>query len=145
MKRNIIIIVLLIIAVAGWYAYRLYEERTPDVVNKKPDVTITATDLLAAFDKDTANAAKRFTNKILAVTGLVISADSSAIILGEPNAQSSVVCGVDSRHRNDFKKIKIGSVTTVQGNYVGFEKEEMLDVSLGTTVHLSFAGVKNKN
>lgn len=145
MKRNIIIIVLLIIAVAGWYAYRLYEERTPDVVNKKPDVTITATDLLAAFDKDTANAAKRFTNKIIAVTGLVISADSSAIVLGEPNSQSSVVCGVDSRHRNDFKKIKIGSVTTVQGNYVGFEKEEMLDVSLGTTVHLSFAGVKNKN
>lgn len=145
MKRNIIIIVLLIIAVAGWYAYRLYEERTPDVVNKKPDVTITATDLLAAFDKDTANAAKRFTNKIIAVTGLVISADSSAIVLGEPNSQSSVVCGVDSRHRNDFKKIKIGSVATVQGNYVGFEKEEMLDVSLGTTVHLSFAGVKNKN
>lgn len=145
MKRIILIGFVLIIAVGGWYAYKMYQQKTPDVVNQHPDVVISAKELLDAFDKDTAAARKQYIDKIIEVSGTVKKADTSAIILGEADTESSIVCGIDRRHIDDYKKIKIGSQVTVQGNCVGYEKgEEMLGISLGTTVHLSFAGVKEK-
>jgi len=146
MKKNILAIVILLIAVAGWYAFKMYGEKTPDIVNKKPDVIISATNLLDAFNKDSAAAVKKYVDKIIEVTGNVKKADSSAIVLGDRDSESSIVCGVDRRHIDDYKKIKIGSPARLQGNCTGYEKgEEMLGMNLGTTVHLSFAGVKEKN
>lgn len=145
MKRIIVVAIVVIIAIAGLYGYKMYQQKTPDIVNKKPDVVVSAKDLLDAFSKDTAAARKQFVDKIIEVTGNVKSADTSAIVLGEESSQSSVVCGVDRRHIEDYKKIKIGSSAIVQGTFAGYEKgEEMLGVSLGTTVHLNYAGVKEK-
>ena len=53
MKKIIIVMVMLILAVAV-YGYFLYQQKTPDVVNKKPDVRISAIALTEAFNKDTA-------------------------------------------------------------------------------------------
>jgi hypothetical protein len=145
MKRIILIGFVLIIAIGGWFAYKMYQQKTPDVVNQHPDVVISAKELLDAFDKDTAAARKQYIDKIIEVSGIVKKADTSAIILGEADTESSIVCGIDRRHIDDYKRIKIGSPITVQGNCVGYEKgEEMLGISLGTTVHLSFAGIKEK-
>lgn len=145
MKRTIIIIILLIIVVGGWYAYKMYHEKTPDIVNQTPDVVISASDLLNAFNKDTATARKQYIDKIIEVTGMVKSADTSAIVFGDPSSQSSIVCGIDRRHKDDYKNVKVGSQTTVQGKCIGYEKEEeMLDISLGTTVQFSYSGVKDK-
>lgn len=145
MKRIFVIVILLIIVVGGWYAYKMYQQKTPDVVDKRADVTTTAMDLINAFNKDTTAARKQYVDKIIEVTGMVKKADTSAIVLGNPDSESSIVCGVDRRHIDDYKKIKVGSSATLQGNCVGYEKgEEMLGISLGTTVYLSFAGVKEK-
>jgi hypothetical protein len=145
MKRTILIIFMLALAVGGWYTYKMYQQKTPDVVNQKPDVTIDASDLLAAFGEDTAIARKQYINKIIEVSGLVKKADTSAIVLGDTDSESSIVCGIDRRHVDDYKRIKVGSTTTIQGNCVGYEKsEEMMGISLGTTVYLSYAGVKEK-
>ena len=69
MKRTVLIIVLLVIALGAWYAYSRYQEKTPDIVNKKPDVVTSAKELLEAFNKDTASARKKFVDKIIEVTG----------------------------------------------------------------------------
>lgn len=144
MKRIIIVAIILTIAIAGLYGYKMYRQKTPDVVNKKPDVVTTATQLIAAFDKDSALANKEYSGKLIEVTGIAKSKDTSAILLGERTSRSTVRCGIDRRHMEDFKKISVGSVVTVQGKYTGYEMEEMLGENLGTTVTLSFAGVKEK-
>lgn len=147
MKRIILVVIILIIAFGGWYAYRIYQEKTPDVVNKKPDVVITATGLLEAFNKDTAAAGKQFVDKIIEVTGNVKRIDTTgSVVLGEEGSASEVTVGLDRRHLKDHEKLKIGTVAVLQGVCSGYDKGSGDDLlaSLGTTVELRSAGVKEK-
>jgi hypothetical protein len=146
MKRTIIIIISLVIIIGGAIAYKMFKEETPDVVNKKPDVSLDANTLLAAFDKDTASAIKNYLNKIIEVKGNVKSIDTSgAVILGEEGTPSEVVVGLDRRHMKDHEKLKVGSIAVLQGVCSGYSKgggDDLL-ATLGTTVELRSAGVKN--
>ena len=147
MKRIILVAFILIIAIGAWYAYRTYQEKTPDVVNKKADVVITANKLLDAFNRDTSAAIKRFVDKIIEVTGRVKRIDTTgAVVLGEDDSMSEVILGLERRHIEDYKKLKEGSVAVMQGICSGFKKAggDDLLASLGTTVELRSAGVKDK-
>jgi hypothetical protein len=147
MKRFILIVVILVLVFGGWYAYSVYQEKTPDVVSKKPDVTITAGELLHAFDSDTAAARKLYIDKIIEVTGNVKKIDTTgSVVLGEEGSASEVTVGLDQRHLNDIEKLKTGSVAVVQGVCSGYDKGSGDDLlaSLGTTVELRSAGVKEK-
>lgn len=150
MKRTIILIAVLVIAVGAWYGYKLYDKKTPDIVNKKPDVVITATDLLEAFNKDTAAARRQFVDKIVEVTGNVKRIDTTgAIVLGEEGSASEVTVGLDRRHLKDHEKLKVGTVAIIQGICSGSRNDDSGDptdlfAGLGTTVELRSAGVKEK-
>lgn len=149
MKRTIIIALLLIIAIIGWYGYKKFKQQTPDIVNQKPDVITTATDLISAFNKDTASAKKKFIDKVVEVTGNVKSIDTTGtIVLGEDSSPSAVTVGLDRRHIKDYEKVKVGAVATTQGICSGYQKSNSnsddLLAGLGTTVELRSAGIKNK-
>ena len=151
MKRTIIILVLLVAIIGGFVGYRMYTEKTPDVVNSKPDVVTDVKQIIAAFEKDTASASKEYIDKIVQITGNVKSIDTSgAVILGEEGDASEVVIGLDRRHMKDHEKIKIGSVAVLQGICSGYttggsaDPDDML-ASLGTTIQFRSAGVKEKN
>jgi opacity protein-like surface antigen len=144
MKKKIIIIVLIIVAAAAGFAYYKYNEKNPDYSAKKPDVTVDALTLIAAFEKDSASANRQYLDKVIQVSGTVKGVDTSGVIfLGNAEQQSSVVCGLDERHREDLKQVKVGAAITVQGKYTGYKAEAMLDINLGTNIELGFAGVKN--
>ena len=147
MKRTVLIIVLLVIALGAWYAYSRYQEKTPDIVNKKPDVVTSAKELLEAFNKDTASARKKFVDKIIEVTGTVKRIDTTgSVVLGDEGNASEVTIGLDRRHIEDYKKIRTGEIAKFQGVCSGYEKgggDDLL-ASLGTTVELRSAGVKEK-
>lgn len=151
MKRIIIIAIILIIAFAGLYGYKMYQQKTPDVVNKTPDIAVSARELLDAFSKDTAAARKLYVDKIVEVTGNVKRIDTTgSIVLGEEGSTSEVTVGFDRRHLKDYEKLKVGSVTNVQGVCSGStgsssntDPTDLLS-SLGITVELRSAGVKEK-
>lgn len=148
MKRTIILVVLVVLGVGGWYAWTKFDEKTPDIVNDKPDAVVDAKTLLAAFDKDTASASKQYIDKIVEVTGMVKKVDTSGtVILGEEGTASDVVIGLDRRHIDDYKQLKVGTTATLQGICSGYTKGDGEDLlaSLGTTVELKQAGVKTKN
>jgi hypothetical protein len=147
MKRTIIIIALLIIAIGLWYGVKMFKLQTPDVVNKKPDVVVSVKDLLEAFNKDTASARKQYVDKIIEVTGNVKRIDTTgSIVLGEEGSASEVTVGLDRRHSKDYQKLKTGSAAVLQGVCSGYDKASGDDLlaSLGTTVELRSAGVKEK-
>lgn len=145
MKRVIIIVVVIIIGIAGWYGYKLYNEKTPDIGNQKPEVIVSAKELIAAFDKDSSSAKKLYVDKLLEINGNVKNIDTSgAIVLGDEGNPSVVTVSLDRRHLNDYKKLKTGSPAVIQGNCVGYTKgngEDLIE-SLGTTVQINFAVVK---
>lgn len=152
MKRKyvIIILVLVAIALAGYYAYTKYDEKTPDLVNRKPDVATDITTMLAAFEKDTASAGRLYLDKVVEIRGNVKSIDSSgAVVLGRDGDPSEIVIGLDRRHMDDYKKIRVGTEAVLQGVCSGYSKggsdpDDML-ASLGTTIQFRSAGVKNKD
>lgn len=149
MKRKILYVVIILIVAAGIIGYRLYSKQTPDVVKQEPQVSVSAAELVAAFEKDTAAASQRFLDKVVQVSGNVKSVDTSgAVVLGEEGSGSEVVIGLDRRYKADAAKLKAGTVATLQGVCSGYtsgstDPADML-ASLGTTVQLRSAGIKEK-
>lgn len=149
-KRTLIIlIVLLVVAIGAFIAYKKFDERTPDLGNKKPDASLSATELIAAFDHDTASASKLYIGKVLEISGTVTSVDSSgSIVLGEEGSPSSVTVSLDRRHLEDYKKLKAGGTAVIKGNCSGYSKSggdpNDLLAALGTTVEMNFALVSDK-
>jgi hypothetical protein len=102
MKRIILVVVILVIVISGWYAYTVFQEKTPDVVGKKPDVVTSAQELLDAFNNDTASARIKFIDKIVEVTGTVKKIDTTgSVVLGDEGSASEVTIGLDRRHIDD--------------------------------------------
>lgn len=147
-RRNIIILVILVIAGIGAYiVYTKIKESTTDHSNRKADHFITASELIAAFDKDTALAAKTYIDHLVEVTGNVLKVDSSgSVVLGEEGEASSVTVSLDRRHIEDHKKLQPGTQAVIKGICTGYSKGNGDDLlaSLGTTVELNFASVQNK-
>ncbi len=141
------VILLLFAALAG---YRMFSRTNPDAVQARPDFLISATNLIKAFESDSSSAAKQYANKILQVSGTVMSADSAgAVMLGEGHTPSVVVVGLDRRHMADMQKIKKGAPVTLQGIYSGYERsssnpDDLLS-GLGTTIQLRSGGLKGKD
>ena len=144
MKRKIIIGVVILIVVAGSIAAWKYFEKTDDLANQQPDVKVSAKELIAAYKSDTASANKMYTHKIVQVTGMVTKVDSSAVELGEEGSMSTVAVGLDNRHLEDLRKLKVGSTVTLQGECTGSSSEDDLLADLGVTVQIKAAGVINK-
>lgn len=149
MKRRtvrIILVVIVLIGIVGLITWNWVNRGIDDIVNKKPDVAVTAKDLLAAFDKDTASARKMYMDKVVQVTGTIKSVDSSAIVLGEEGTPSEVSIGFDRRHLTEVKSLQPGKAVTVQGICTGYDKSEGDDLlaSLGATVQIKSAGIKKK-
>jgi hypothetical protein len=147
MKRNILISILVILVFGGYLAYRMYTDETLDVVKQNADVNISADALIAAFEKDSSSALKTYVDKVVGVTGTVKTIDTSGtVILGAQGTESSILFSLDRRHLNDYKSLKAGDVVMMQGKCTGARMgEEMMGISLGTTIEFNFAGVKRKN
>jgi RecJ-like exonuclease len=137
MKRIILLAVLLIAAVAAWYGYREYTRTNKDLINTKPDFSFSATELIAAFEKDTASANRQYVDKIIAVTGNVKSIDTNGnpvvIALGEGTEMSSVQCSMDSTHAEAYRGVKEGDQLNLKGICTGGKTEELF----GTDVILN--------
>lgn len=130
MKRIIFILLLIVIIAGGWYAYKIYTGKVKSLTEVKTDVTITAKELIAAFEKDSAAANKQFLGKVVEVTGNVKSVEKEAgaatVSLGESGEMSSVRCSMDTAHVQQAATIKEGSSITVKGACTGFMSEELL-------------------
>jgi len=148
MKRSatVILVILILIAIAAFIGYRMYTNKVPNYADATPDVTVTTTELAEAFNKDTANASKLFMDKIVRVTGIVKSLDSSAVVLGEEGSPSDVVVGLDDRNLKGIYYIKTGDTAILQGKFSGYAKASGDDLlaSLGATIKIDYAGVKDK-
>jgi len=148
MKRTttILLVVLLLIAVGALIGYKMYTTRVPNYADETPDITISTTELADSFNKDTANAGKRFMDKVVRVTGIVKSLDSSAVVLGEEGNPSDVVVGLDDRNLKGIQYIKTGDTAILQGKFSGYSKASGDDLlaSLGATFKIDYAGVKDK-
>ena len=145
--RRFILILLVIIVLAGvWYGYKLYTGKVPSLTEVKADASVSATDLIAAFEKDSASANKQYLGKILEVSGNVksVEQESSTVVLGNTEGNSSVRCSLDSAFVKDMASLNPGSAITIKGNCTGYMPDET-GLGLGSDVILNRCVLEKKN
>ena len=146
MKRFLVLLLVIILLAAGWYGYKLYTGKVPSLTEVKADATINATDLIAAFEKDSASANKEYLGKILEVSGNVksLEKESATVSLGDVQGNSSVRCSIDSAFVKDIGALNPGSVITIKGNCTGYMPDET-GLGLGSDVILNRCVFEKKN
>ena len=136
-KGPIFLVVLIIIALGGWYAYKEYHRKNPDLADVSSKITVNAGTLLAAFEKDSATANKAYLGKIISVSGTVKDIekeDGATIILNNAGAMSSVRCSMDTTHLDEIATVKEGQGIKIKGVCTGYNADEM---GLGADVILN--------
>ena len=140
MKRTILLVILVIVLVLGFYGYREYFRTNKNLAEVAPEITVSATELIKAFEKDSAAANKQYSGKIVAVQGVVKSVEqeptAATIILGEAGTMSSVRCSMDTANVAKAAAVKEGQALTIKGSLSGFNQDELLgsDVILNRCV-----------
>lgn len=140
MKRTILLIILAVVLVLGFYGYREYFRKNKYLAEVAAEETVTAVELIRAFVTDSAGANKKYLGKIVSVQGTVKSVEAepnaATIILGEPGTTSSVRCSMDTPQIKQAATVKAGQPLTVKGALSGFNQDELLgsDVILNRCV-----------
>ena len=89
MKRRtvIILVIVILIGIGGLAVYKMLDEKDPSPSKDKADFVINATDLIAAFDQDTASASRMYVDKLIEVTVQSRNLDTTgSVVLGEPGS-----------------------------------------------------------
>jgi hypothetical protein len=145
MKRFMLLLLVIIVLAGIWYGYKLYTGKVPSLTEVKADASISATDLIAAFEKDSASANRQYLGKILEVTGNIksIEKESATVSLGSTEGNSSVRCSMDTAFVKDISTLNSGTVITIKGNCTGFMPDET-GLSLGSDVVLNRCVLEKK-
>ena len=153
-KKKIIllaVVVLVMISVAAFIGYNLFNKNTKHLDGSKADLKISAADLIKKFETDEAAANKEFLGKkldfIITVSGPVkeiIKDETGAytVVLGDSTTKSSVRCSIDSMQNQQAASLNAGSNVSIKGAITGFMKE---DLGIGSDVVLNRCVIEVKN
>lgn len=127
---KIALFVVLFIAFSGILAALImYNKKPTDTAKAKPDFVVTAIVLQKEFEDNEAAASARYINKIIEVTGNIVSithsdSTNTNISLKTGNDMSSVICA--SRSIADPSKFNTGEEITLRGECSGFLMDVLL-------------------
>lgn len=145
-KKKIIIggiaVVIVLVAVYGWYQYNRTVQGLADV---SADFSVNAKELINEFVNNEDSANKKYLNKILSVKGMVKNVEAArgggTIVLGDTSDMSSVRCVFDSSANTTTGSFQKGATITVKGAITGFNKDET--GLLGSDVQLNRCVISN--
>ena len=92
------------------------------------------------FEINDSSANRKYLGKIIETDGIVkeVSKDEAGyytVVLGEEGKMSAIRCSMDTVHKQDASRLKVGSSVVIRGSCTGFNKDEM---GLGSDVILNF-------
>ena len=144
-KKIIIGTIVLVVLIGGMYAWREYTRTVESLADVEPELTTDAVSLIAEFEQNEGVADKKYHNKIIAVSGMVVSVqpvqNTFSIALGDTAAMSAVRCLIDSAFVKSVNGISRGKVITVKGAITGFKKDDT--GLLGSDVELNRCIIEN--
>lgn len=145
-KKTIIFSVIGLVVIAGGiYGYKEYTRGQVDLENVKPQVTISAADLIKEFETNEEAANKKYLPKeefIIEVNGDIreVKKDDggkyTVVLKGAEGTMSSVQCAVDSTHNKEVTTLQPGTPVHIKGVVTGFNADELVgsDVFLARSV-----------
>lgn len=129
-KKWILLVIAFCILAAGIFAYLEFTRTHKNLEDLKAKYEITATELIAAFEQDEANASAKFIDQVLEVSGTLLSVekDGNLIDLSIEGGENggSILCELDSSQQEKAGTLSIGSTIIVRGVCAGFNADELL-------------------
>jgi hypothetical protein len=131
MKKYILLGILSLIIVGGGIGYYMFNKKVSTLENTTSDYVIGANDLFNEFDANESEALKKYENKIIEVTGKVISVknndnDSNIILEADMAMAGGVNCSFKYKQDEEITK---GSIVTIKGQCQGFLMDVVLNNS----------------
>ena len=127
----IVSILILSGAAVAWY---IFNEEFSDTADRKVDFTVEANDFIREFETDSKRANQLYTEKIVAVNGIVSaveSADTTTNIKMIDTAKGSyIIFAFQQQHLADAKKLKEGDRVSIKGSCSGGTYSEILETWL---------------
>ncbi len=136
MKRILILIAIIILIAVGIYAYKVYTGKVPSLTEVASTAHISAANLIAAFEKDSAAANRHYLGKIITVSGMIKSVENkpSVVVLGNLGSLSSVRCTMDTAFVKEMASLNSGQPVNIKGHCTGYRAD---DLGLGADVVLN--------
>ncbi len=127
----IVSILILSGAAVVWY---IFNQEFSDTADRKVSFTVEANDFIREFETDSKRANQLYTEKIVAVNGIVSaveSADTTTNIKMIDTAKGSyIIFAFQQQHLADAKKLKEGDRVSIKGSCSGGTYSEILETWL---------------
>lgn len=124
--KKIMITVLVLGGIGGGIGLYMYNKPHKNYVKAKPEISLSATELIKAFEQDERSANAKFLNKILEVKGEVVdisTSKSNEIAIALNDAMFGVTLTLDleysSVNQERIHSVKIGDRITLKGRCDG--------------------------
>ncbi len=142
MKKSLILLILLLVLGAVFYAYKSYNKPHIDIADTKATITIYAADLFAAFDTDESHAMQQYADQVVAVKGTLLNRDLSndlepQIVLEGNGDNGFIRCGFKKEELQKVITLTDGATVEVKGMCMGMNGSEELDLLADKDVVLS--------
>ena len=137
-KRRLLLTIIGIVVIAiigtGSYAYYEFNRKNKDLKNVKPDVKITAAELMKAFTVNFKATDSLYKNKVIELTGEITKVDTTELPLivffGEKNSMSSIQCSMDPEHHDTRRSVMNGNTTRLKGIYIGAISQDVFGIDI---------------
>jgi tRNA_anti-like len=128
--KYILLVLLVLIAIAGVYAYKEYNRTAKDIATITPAFTLSSEAIVNDFTKNDSTANAKYLGKAIALSGTLKFIDKDengfyTVVMGDTASTTSVRCSMDSIHNNEASALKKGTQINVKGICTGFNKDEM--------------------
>jgi len=128
MKKNlqyILVFLVLVIAIAGYYGYSEYNRPHKDTKALTVQEKMAATALIAAYENDENAANTKYLNKVIQVTGAIISAEADkdgviTVYIGDGASMASVSCALEKNKNYNVETFRKGNAVTITGLCNGY-------------------------
>ena len=129
MRKYILGGILAILLIGGGTDLYMFNKKVPTLENKTPDFVVDANYLFNAFDMNETEAMSKYENKVIEVTGKVISvknneSDSNIILEADMAMGGGINCSFKYKQE---KEIKEGSIVTIKGQCQGYLMDVILN------------------
>jgi hypothetical protein len=134
-KKIIALLTIVAAIVVSVFAYKEYNRKSTDLSFVKPQVTIDAIKLIAAYENDEPNANKLYLGKVLLVSGKIAAIENQqdtlvTILLGGQDNMHKVSCLLDKAQIKNIKNYSVEKTIAIKGICTGF----LADVELNRCV-----------
>ncbi len=126
--KKVLLILLLLGGIAAAIGFYFYNKGVPSLANKKADVEVNATQLLAEYEQDETTANEKYLGKIVAVTGTVAAVNPdetpAKVLLFADSPMAMVICEME--HDHEGLESLAGEQVTIKGECSGYLSDVIL-------------------